>query len=138
MPMIDVLLPDGLVPESAQPELGQGLAAALLRWEGNPVAAPYSEHTAVFFHVLARSAVHTAATANAAAVRVQVTTPPAALSREGQIGFVEEATRLIADAAGDDTLPGRTWVVLTEAAEGGWGIAGFALGRAEFDALRGH
>ena len=70
MAMIDVLLPDGLVPESAQPELGQGLAAALLRWEGNPVAAPYSEHTAVFFHVLARSAVHTAATADRKSTRL--------------------------------------------------------------------
>ena len=136
MPMIDVHLPEALIPEESQPDLGQNLAAALLRWEGNPVAAPYSEHTAVFFHRLPASAVHTAAAARAAAVRVQVTTPPAALSRDGQIGFVEEATRLLAEAAGDDTLPGRTWVVLTEAAEGGWGIAGFALGRAEFDALR--
>jgi hypothetical protein len=30
---------------------------------------------------------------------------------------------------------GRTWVLLTEAAEGGWGIAGTALGREEFAAL---
>ena len=32
---------------------------------------------------------------------------------------------------------GRTWVFLTEAAEGGWGVSGFALGKEDFTALRG-
>jgi phenylpyruvate tautomerase PptA (4-oxalocrotonate tautomerase family) len=36
---------------------------------------------------------------------------------------------------GDPTQVGRTWVLLTEAAEGGWGIGGTAFGRAEFAAL---
>ena len=37
--------------------------------------------------------------------------------------------------AGDPTLAGRTWVVLTEAAEGGWGMFGTAFGKEEFAAL---
>ena len=137
MPMIDVHLPAGLVAESSHAALAQRLTHALLRWEGNPVAPPYSDHTAAFIHTLPPSAVHTAATPAAAAVRVHVTTPPGALDRAGHLGFVEEATATVADLAGDPTLAGRTWVVLTEAVDGGWGVAGFALGSADFAALRG-
>jgi hypothetical protein len=36
---------------------------------------------------------------------------------------------------GDSSQVARTWVLLTEAAEGGWGIAGAAFGRDEFAAL---
>jgi phenylpyruvate tautomerase PptA (4-oxalocrotonate tautomerase family) len=39
---------------------------------------------------------------------------------------VEQLTRLAADAAGDATLPSRTWVLLTEAPDGGWGLDGHA------------
>ena len=137
MPMIDVHLPEGVIPVDSHAELAERLTHALLRWEGNPVAPPYSEHTAAFVHRLPRNAVHTAARPEAAAVRVQVITPPGGLDRAGQLGFVEEATRTVAELADDPTLAGRTWVILTEAAEGGWGVAGFALGEAEFAALRG-
>jgi phenylpyruvate tautomerase PptA (4-oxalocrotonate tautomerase family) len=37
--------------------------------------------------------------------------------------------------AGELTAAGRTWVLLTEAAEGGWGIAGTAFGKDEFATL---
>ena len=36
---------------------------------------------------------------------------------------------------GDPTQARRTWVPLTEGAEGGWGIAGTAFGKEEFAAL---
>ena len=42
-----------------------------------------------------------------------------------------------AELAGDPELAGHTWVVLTAATEGGWGVAGFALGADEFAARRG-
>jgi phenylpyruvate tautomerase PptA (4-oxalocrotonate tautomerase family) len=138
MPMIDVHLPKGVIPATAYAELGERLTHALLRWEGNPVAPPYSEHTAAFVHELPQHAVHTAAETNIAAVRVQVITPPNALDRSGQLGFVEEATNIVTELAGEPELAARTWVVLTEATEGGWGVAGFALGEAEFAALRGN
>jgi hypothetical protein len=32
----------------------------------------------------------------------------------------------VADAAGDPSLADRTWVLLTEAPDGGWGLAGHA------------
>ena len=48
------------------------------------------------------------------------------LDRDKQLGVVKELTRIIADAGGDPTLEQRTWVLLTESPEGGWGVAGHA------------
>ncbi len=59
-------------------------------------------------------------------VRVQVLTNAGALDRAKQIAVVERLTELIANAAGDPTLKERTWVLLTEATPGGWGLWGHA------------
>jgi hypothetical protein len=40
-------------------------------------------------------------------------------------------TDLVAKAAGDPTIADRTWVLLTEAVEGGWGLWGQAHTNAE-------
>ena len=61
--------------------------------------------------------------------------PLGALSRDGQKKFVTEATQIVAKIAGDSMQAGCTWLLLTEAAEGGWGIAGAAFSRFEFAAL---
>jgi phenylpyruvate tautomerase PptA (4-oxalocrotonate tautomerase family) len=39
---------------------------------------------------------------------------------------VEKLTAIAADAAGDPAATNRTWVLLTEAPDGGWGLAGHA------------
>ncbi len=57
------------------------------------------------------------------------------LSQEGQKQLVAAATEIVARVSGDPSQANRTWVLLTEAAEGGWGIAGTAFGREEFAAL---
>jgi phenylpyruvate tautomerase PptA (4-oxalocrotonate tautomerase family) len=44
---------------------------------------------------------------------------------------VERLTQIVSDAAGDPGLVTRTWVLLTEAVEGGWGLAGHANTNAE-------
>jgi len=44
---------------------------------------------------------------------------------------VWELTDIVGAAAGDPTLVNRTWVLITEAAEGGWGINGHANTSAE-------
>lgn len=136
MPVIDVTAPADLFPEGADRQLAGELTAALLRAEGNPAAAPYLENTAAYIHRVPAGAVHTAGTASARTVRVQVLTPPGALGRAAQKQFVAEATQIVARLCGDPAQAGRTWVFLTEAAEGGWGVAGQALGREEFAALR--
>ena len=84
---------------------------------------------------MAPAAVQTAATALARTVRIQIITPPGSLNRKGQRQIVKEATEIVSNVAGDPTLPARTWVVLTEATEGGWGMFGTAFGKEEFAAL---
>jgi phenylpyruvate tautomerase PptA (4-oxalocrotonate tautomerase family) len=79
-------------------------------------------------------ALQTAARANARAARVQIITLPGALTRSGQKQLVDDVTRIVADIC-DDRSQKRTRVLLTEAAEGGWGINGTAYGRDEFAAL---
>jgi len=44
------------------------------------------------------------------------------LNREKQLDVVRELTDIVGAAAGDPTLVNRTWMLITEAAEGGWGI----------------
>jgi len=44
---------------------------------------------------------------------------------------VSRLTEIVAAAGGDPTLTQRTWVLLTEAPEGGWGLAGHANTNAE-------
>jgi len=136
MPMIDVYAASDLFPEGSDRTLAAELTAALLRAEG--VDVPKSAHldnTGAYIHRMPPSTVHTAGTDAARTVRVQVITPPAALTRDGQKQLVAEATQIVARIAGDPSQAARTWVLLTEAAEGGWGIAGTAFGREEFAAL---
>jgi phenylpyruvate tautomerase PptA (4-oxalocrotonate tautomerase family) len=59
-------------------------------------------------------------------VRIQVLTNAGALDRGKQLAVVERLTAIAAEAAGDPGLAGRTWVLLTEAPDGGWGLAGHA------------
>ena len=59
------------------------------------------------------------------------------LNRAKELGVVKELTEIVAGAAGDPSLSERTWVLLTESPEGGWGIAGRAHTNAEIaDAAR--
>src|SRR5256884_8229891 len=124
MPMIDVYAPVELFPPGSDGRLGHELTIAVLRAEG--VSTPglfHLNNTAAFIHRMDPHAVHTAATDSARTVRVQIITPPAALTRDGQKQLVKEGTEIGARISGDSTLASRTWVVLTEAAEGGWGLA---------------
>ena len=134
--MIDVYAPADLFPAGADRDLAAELTSALLRAEGviNP-GPTHTNNTGAYIHRLPPSAVNTAAQGNARTVRVQVLTPPGVLSREGQKQLVADVTQIVGRIAGDPSQGGRTWVLLTEAAEGGWGIAGTAFGREEFAAL---
>jgi len=62
---------------------------------------------------------------------VQVLTNSGALDREKQLALVTSLTEIVASAGDDATLTERTWVLLTEAPEGGWGLAGHANTNAE-------
>jgi phenylpyruvate tautomerase PptA (4-oxalocrotonate tautomerase family) len=136
MPMIDLWAPSDLFPANSERELAQDLALALLKAEGVTNPGPlHLNNTGAYIHFLPPSTIHTAAQDKAKTVRIQVLTPPGALNRDAQKMFTREATEMVARVSGDPTQAGRTWVLLSEAAEGGWGIAGNALGKEEFQAL---
>lgn len=136
MPMIDVYAAADLFPAGIDRQLGEELTLAVLRAEGVISPGPFhANNTAVYIHRMDQFTVQTAATAQARTVRVQIITPPGALSRDGQKQIVKEATEIVTRISRDATQAQRTWVLLTEAAEGGWGMSGTAFGREEFAAL---
>src|SRR5438034_9785978 len=98
MPMIDVYAPADLFPAGTDGLLGKELTMAVLRAEGVATPGPFHlNNTAAFIHRMDPRAVHTAATNSARTVRVQVITPPAALTREGQKQLVKEITNYYQD-----------------------------------------
>src|SRR5467141_1491927 len=97
--------------------------------------ATHLNNTGAYIHRMPPSAVNTAAAGAARTVRAQVLAPPGVLQRAGQKQLVAEITRIVSKVSGDPTQAGRTWVLLTEAPEGGWGLAGTAFGKEEFAAL---
>src|SRR5580692_2546861 len=117
MPMIDVYATAGT--------LADNLAAALMAIEKVPDIPMFRQNTAGFVHELPEGDLSNV-DGDSNYVRIQVLTNHAALDRDKQLAVVERFTAIAADAAGDPTLTARTWVLLTEAPDGGWGLAGHA------------
>jgi phenylpyruvate tautomerase PptA (4-oxalocrotonate tautomerase family) len=123
MPMIDVYATEGTF--SNKHELAQDLANAVMRWEKVPPISLFKNNTAAFIHELPSDSISNAA-GEGNYVRVQVLTPIGVLDREKQLGVVKELTDIVVAASGDSALGKRTWVLITESPEGGWGINGHA------------
>jgi phenylpyruvate tautomerase PptA (4-oxalocrotonate tautomerase family) len=132
MPMIDVYSAPATF--SDKHALAQDLANAVMRWEQVPPIALFSKNTAAFIHELPADSLSNAA-GEGNYVRVQVLTPVGVLDRDKQLGVVKELTDIVAAAAGDPKLTERTWVLITESPEGGWGINGHANTGADIAAL---
>jgi phenylpyruvate tautomerase PptA (4-oxalocrotonate tautomerase family) len=131
MPMIDVYAAAGTFSDSHT--LARDLAAAVMRWEQVPDLPLFANNTAAFIHELDAATISNVA-GDSSYVRVQVLTPVGVLDRDEQLGVVKELTEIVADAAGDPSLSERTWVLLTESPEGGWGIGGHANTNADIAA----
>ena len=123
MPMIDVYAAKGTF--SKKHALAQDLASAVMRWEKVPDIALFQNNTAAFIHDLPADSISNVS-GDSNYVRVQVLTPVGVLDRDKQLGVVRELTDIVAAAAGDPTLTERTWVLITESPEGGWGLQGHA------------
>ncbi|MBV1707224.1 MAG: hypothetical protein KGQ37_08460 [Hyphomicrobiales bacterium] len=123
MPMIDIYAAVGLFPDTKK--LAREAAETLKAVEQVPDIAMFRKNTAAFVHELPTAAIANV-DGDSAYVRIQVLTNAGALSREKQIEAVRRLTDLVAAAARDDSLKQRTWVMLTEAAPGGWGLWGHA------------
>ncbi|MFD4960142.1 hypothetical protein [Microbacterium sp. NPDC058389] len=123
MPMIDIYATAGTFPDPHR--LARDAAAAVMRVEQVPDIPMFRSNTAAFVHELPPGAISNV-DGDGGYVRVQVLTNAGALDRDKQLAVVAELTALAAAAAGDPALAERTWVLLTEAPAGGWGLWGHA------------
>ena len=128
MPMIDVYATAGTFARPHQ--LAAELARALMIIEGVPDIPMFRQNTAAFIHELADGAISNV-DGDSNYIRVQVLTNAGALDRNKQLAVVSQFTDLVTSAAGDPSVAARTWVLLTEAVEGGWGLGGHANTDAE-------
>ena len=134
MPMIDVYATAGTFADTRR--LAADLARTLMQVEGVPDIPLFRQNTAAFVHEMPDAALANV-DGDSTYVRVQVLTNAGALDREKQLAAVDRLTQVVAAAADDSTLASRTWVLLTEAIEGGWGLSGHANTNAELvDAAR--
>jgi phenylpyruvate tautomerase PptA (4-oxalocrotonate tautomerase family) len=141
MPMIDVYARVGTF--AARHQLAADLAAAVMAVEQVPDIPMFRQNTAAFIHELPAGDLSNV-DGDDSYVRIQVLTNAGALDRAKQLAVVERLTAIAADAAGDPGLVDRTWVLLTEAPDGGWGLHGHAhtneelveAARAQIAALR--
>jgi phenylpyruvate tautomerase PptA (4-oxalocrotonate tautomerase family) len=131
MPIIDVYAPADTFPPGTERALAQQLTTVVMRAEGFGDSPPEAIKaiTGCYLHWLPADAVHTAASDRAGTVRVQVTTAAGGLNQDGRDETVAQITDIIAATGGDPSLVERTWVIITEAVEGGWGINGVAFGK---------
>ena len=121
--MIDVYAATGTFSDKHR--LAVDLATAVMTIEQVPDIPMFRRNTAAFVHDLPADSLSNV-DGDSTYVRVQVLTNTGALDRDKQLAVVEQLTRIVATAAGDPTLVERTWVLLTEAVPGGWGLAGHA------------
>ena len=128
MPMIDIYAVAGTFADTKQ--LAIDAAATVKTIEGVPDIPMFRKNTAAFVHSLPAGTLANV-DGDETYVRVQVLTNEGALDREKQLAVVAQLTQLVSTAAGDETLKERTWVLLTEAIEGGWGLWGHAHTNAE-------
>jgi phenylpyruvate tautomerase PptA (4-oxalocrotonate tautomerase family) len=128
MPMIDVTARAGTFRD--KPALVRALTAAMMKWERVPLIDMFTDNTAAFIHELPADAFGDA-NANSAHIRVNVLTPAGILDRDKKLGVTTELTDLVVAAAGDPALRDRTWVLIAETPDGGWGLGGHAFTNAE-------
>jgi len=128
MPMIDIYAAAGTFADTHQ--LAADAAGTVMRVEQVPDIPMFRQNTAGFVHELPASCLSNV-DGDSTYVRVQVLTNAGALDRDKQLLLVRQLTDLVATAAGDPGLTARTWVLLTEAPDGGWGLQGHANTNAE-------
>jgi phenylpyruvate tautomerase PptA (4-oxalocrotonate tautomerase family) len=123
MPMIDVYAAAGTFADKHR--LATDLATAVMTVEQVPNIPMFRKNTAAFVHDLPAEGISNV-DGDSNYVRVQVLTNAGALNRDKQLAVVSQLTQIIAQAAADPTIVDRTWVLLTEAYDGGWGLKGHA------------
>jgi phenylpyruvate tautomerase PptA (4-oxalocrotonate tautomerase family) len=142
MPMIDIYAVAGTFTNTKR--LATDAAALVKSVEQVPDIPMFRKNTAAFVHDMPAAAISNV-DGDSNYVRVQIVTNAGALDRDKQLALVAKMTDLIAEASNNPDLRSRTWVLLTEAPPGGWGLWGHAqtneelvtAARAEIGRLKG-
>lgn len=128
MPMIDIYAATGTFADTHR--LAKDAAATLMAIEQVPNIPLFRKNTAAFVHEIPGDGCSNV-DGDTNYVRVQVLTNHGGLDRDKQLAVVEQLTALVANAAADPGLAERTWVLVAEAPDGGWGLKGHAHTNAE-------
>jgi hypothetical protein len=131
--VIDVYVPEGTFAVERAGTVLKQLTQALLKWTDASEIPIARDNTMAYLHVLPAAYV-TAGGEPATFVRVEVKVPEVVLSTiERRQGFVADATRIVSALSVDGHIPERTWVTISNTADGGWGLGGHGLTNAELD-----
>jgi phenylpyruvate tautomerase PptA (4-oxalocrotonate tautomerase family) len=133
--MIDVYVPEGTFASANVAGVLKQLTDALLKWTDASEVPIARDNTMAHFHALPSACV-TAAGKPAMFVRVDVKVPEVVLSTiERRRGFVADATDIVTALSVEGHDSQRTWVTISNTADGGWGLGGHGLTNAELDEI---
>ena len=126
MPIMNLTYPEGTFTPDQRAKLADQLTTALLHAERAPDTEFFRNITWLYIHELPEGNLLAAGRpVDKPTFRLDVTTPEGALSERRRAEMVEEATKIIRDAAGlDDEDLLRIWVLMHEQPEGQWGAGG--------------
>jgi phenylpyruvate tautomerase PptA (4-oxalocrotonate tautomerase family) len=131
--MIDVYVPEGTFPVEHAGKVLKQLTDALLKWTDASEIPIARDNTMAYLHTLPAAHV-TAGGKPAIFVRIDVKVPEVVLSTiERRRGFIADATDIVNALSVDGHDSQRTWVTISNTADGGWGLGGHGLTNAELD-----
>jgi phenylpyruvate tautomerase PptA (4-oxalocrotonate tautomerase family) len=134
MPRLDLTITDDVLGDEEKQQLMRDLGAALLRAEGAPDTAFFRSITWTHLHELPAEAIQTPDGVAEPHAIIDVSVPEGALDDKRKASLVEEATKIVLDAAGWGPDAGvRVWTLIRDVPEGNWGAAGQVV---HFEQLR--
>ncbi|MDF3883923.1 4-oxalocrotonate tautomerase [Cupriavidus basilensis] len=128
---LTLTLTEGVLPEGQERVAFRHLSDAMLKWHGLSGNESMTPNIVGSIHVLPKD--HTySGSKEASVVFVEWKVPSFAFAdREVQVGYIDEATRIIHELSGAQHPKERIWVNVVHAVDGAWGIAGMALTNAQ-------
>lgn len=126
---------EGVFPKGTEQQVFQKLCAAMLKWHGltgNPAMTP---NVVGSINILPKELTY-AGLQESTVVFIEWKVPSFAFNTpQIQQGYVEEATRIAAEASHGKQPVERIWVNVLHAVDGAWGIAGQALTNQQLGAM---
>jgi hypothetical protein len=117
----------GVFPEGTEQRVFQKLCEAMLRWHGLTGNAAMTANVVGSINILPKELTYAGLEASTV-VFIEWKVPSIAFSTPQILqGYVEEATRIAAEASRGRQPVERIWVNVLHAADGAWGIAGRAF-----------